>query len=53
MPGNPDGMCIDTKGFLWVATFNGGVLIHVDPSNGKLLKTIKLPAKQVSQITLY
>ncbi|XP_044738811.1 regucalcin-like [Chrysoperla carnea] len=48
VPGNPDGMCIDTKGLLWVATFDGGVLIHVDPSNGKLLKTIKLPAKQIT-----
>ncbi|XP_044738266.1 regucalcin-like isoform X2 [Chrysoperla carnea] len=48
LPGFPDGMCIDTEGFLWVALFNGGRVIRVDPTNGKLVKTIKLPAEQIT-----
>ena len=31
----PDGMCIDTKGKLWVACFNGSQVARFDPTTGK------------------
>lgn len=48
IPGVPDGMTIDTDGNLWVAVFDGGCLLHINPNTSQLLKTIKFPAKQVS-----
>uniref|UniRef100_A0A7N5JQI6 Regucalcin n=1 Tax=Ailuropoda melanoleuca TaxID=9646 RepID=A0A7N5JQI6_AILME len=39
----PDGMCIDTEGKLWVACYNGGRVIRLDPETGKRLQTVKLP----------
>lgn len=44
----PDGMTIDTEGFLYVATFNGSAVVKVDPSNGKIVMEIKLPAEQIT-----
>ena len=32
--GVPDGMCIDTDGKLWVAMFNTGQVLQVDPNTG-------------------
>lgn len=40
-------MTIDTDGNLWVAVFDGGRVLHVDPRTSKLLATIEIPAKQV------
>lgn len=34
--GLPDGMTIDAKGHLWVACYNGGRLINIDPAVGEL-----------------
>ncbi|XP_017785355.1 PREDICTED: uncharacterized protein LOC108568659 [Nicrophorus vespilloides] len=49
--GFPDGMTIDSDGNLWVAIFNGFQLIQIDPSKPEtLLKSIKLPAKQVTSV---
>lgn len=31
----PDGMCIDTEGKLWVACYDGGRVIRLDPETGK------------------
>ncbi|XP_059321968.1 regucalcin [Ammospiza nelsoni] len=39
----PDGMCIDTEGKLWVACYDGGRVIRLDPETGKRLQTVKLP----------
>uniref|UniRef100_A0A8C6BGN5 Regucalcin n=1 Tax=Monodon monoceros TaxID=40151 RepID=A0A8C6BGN5_MONMO len=39
----PDGMCIDVEGKLWVACYNGGRVIRLDPETGKRLQTVKLP----------
>ncbi|XP_059993884.1 regucalcin [Lagenorhynchus albirostris] len=39
----PDGMCIDVEGKLWVACYNGGRVIRLDPETGKRLRTVKLP----------
>uniref|UniRef100_A0A4W5JL16 Regucalcin n=1 Tax=Hucho hucho TaxID=62062 RepID=A0A4W5JL16_9TELE len=32
--GIPDGMCIDADGKLWVACYNGGRVIQIDPQTG-------------------
>ncbi|XP_059534877.1 regucalcin isoform X1 [Myotis daubentonii] len=39
----PDGMCVDAEGKLWVACYNGGRVIRLDPETGKRLQTVKLP----------
>lgn len=32
----PDGMCIDAEGKLWVACYNGGRVIRLDPETGRV-----------------
>lgn len=32
--GLPDGMAVDVKGRLWVACYNGGRVINIDPAVG-------------------
>ncbi|NXU80919.1 RGN protein, partial [Oreotrochilus melanogaster] len=44
----PDGMCIDTEGKLWVACYDGGRVIRLDPETGKRLQTVKLPADKTT-----
>ncbi|OWK60833.1 Regucalcin [Lonchura striata] len=36
----PDGMCIDTEGKLWVACYDGGRVIRLDPETGKSLQNM-------------
>ena len=31
----PDGMCIDVEWKLWVACYNGGRVIRLDPETGR------------------
>ncbi|XP_055963324.1 regucalcin isoform X1 [Sorex fumeus] len=44
----PDGMCIDIEGKLWVACYNGGRVIRLDPETGKRLQTVKLPVDKTT-----
>ncbi|XP_054829566.1 regucalcin-like [Eublepharis macularius] len=44
----PDGMSIDTEGKLWVACYNGGRVIRIDPETGKRIQIVKLPANQTT-----
>ncbi|XP_031451902.1 regucalcin [Phasianus colchicus] len=44
----PDGMCIDTEGKLWVACYNGGRVIRLDPETGKRIQTVKLPVDKTT-----
>lgn len=46
----PDGMTIDEEGKLWVACFEGGQVLRIDPDTGKLLYTLKIPAPQVTSV---
>jgi sugar lactone lactonase YvrE len=46
--GWPDGMTSDSRGMLWVAMWGGACLTCWDPSNGRLLEEIPVPALQVS-----
>ncbi|XP_078683907.1 regucalcin-like [Branchiostoma floridae x Branchiostoma belcheri] len=46
--GIPDGMCIDTEGKLWVAMFNTGQVIQVDPNTGTQLRSVKFAAPRTT-----
>lgn len=46
--GLPDGMTLDAEGRLWVACYNGGRVIHIDPSTGVRLQTISLPVTKIT-----
>ncbi|KAM7349959.1 regucalcin isoform 3-T5 [Cochliomyia hominivorax] len=46
----PDGMTLDTKGNLYVATFNGHTVYKIDPSTGKILLEIKMPCLHVTSV---
>ena len=41
--GFPDGMTIDAEGHLWVALWNGGRVLRVDPAAGAISDEIVLP----------
>lgn len=44
----PDGQCIDSEGKLWVACYNGGRVLRIDPETGKRLQTVKLPVSKTT-----
>lgn len=46
--GWPDGMTIDEKGNLWIALWGGFAVGCWNPETGKLVRTIKVPAKNVT-----
>ncbi|XP_075228149.1 uncharacterized protein LOC142328329 [Lycorma delicatula] len=48
IPGLPDGMTIDSEGKLYVANFNGSQILKIDPTTGKLITKIELPALQIT-----
>lgn len=45
--GQPDGMCVDDEGCLWVALWGGGQVCRYTP-NGEKLAAVVVPAPQVS-----
>ena len=48
----PDGMTIDTEGFLWIALFNASKVIRIDPETGETAFEVIVPnAKQVTSCT--
>ncbi|CAG5002694.1 unnamed protein product [Parnassius apollo] len=49
--GIPDGMTIDTDGNLWVAIFDGGCVLKIDPKLGTISQKIQIPAKQITSVT--
>jgi sugar lactone lactonase YvrE len=46
--GHPDGMTIDAEGNLWIALWGGFSVTCWSPETGELLKTINVPAKNVT-----
>ncbi len=48
--GLPDGMTVDKDGYLWVAKWFGGKIDRYTPE-GELVKTIELPAAQITSLT--
>ena len=45
--GFPDGMTVDSEGFIWQAMWGGGCVIRIDP-DGKEERRVKFPATQTS-----
>ena len=48
LTGNPDGMCMDCEGKLWIACFNGGCVVRFDPVTGKKLAQVDVPSRQIT-----
>lgn len=46
--GSPDGMTIDAEGNLWIALWGGSAVGCWNPETGKLIRKIKVPAKNVT-----
>ena len=46
--GFPDGMTIDAEGNVWVALWGGSAVSCWNPETGELLRTIEIPAKNVT-----
>ncbi|KAM3857172.1 regucalcin [Diretmus argenteus] len=46
--GIPDGMSVDVDGRLWVACYNGGRVINIDPVTGVRLQTVSLPVMKTT-----
>ncbi|KAF7658825.1 hypothetical protein LDENG_00007190 [Lucifuga dentata] len=46
--GLPDGMTVDADGRLWVACYNGGRVINIDPITGVRLRTVSLPVMKTT-----
>lgn len=46
--GLPDGMTVDAEGRLWVACYNGGRVINIDPATGVRLQTVSLPVTKTT-----
>jgi sugar lactone lactonase YvrE len=47
--GVPDGLAVDSEGFLWSAQWYGGCVVRYDP-DGKVERTVATPAKQTSSV---
>ena len=46
--GLPDGMCVDSQGKLWIASFDGGCVTRWDPDTGERLMHIPIPARRIT-----
>lgn len=49
--GTPDGMTIDAEGKLWVAMWDGAQVCRFDPSSGRMIEAISVPATRVTSCT--
>ena len=47
--GKPDGLCVDSMGFVWVACWDGSCIIRFK-KNGKIDKIIKLPISRPTSV---
>jgi D-xylonolactonase len=47
--GLPDGLTVDSQGFVWTALWYGGAVVRLDPE-GAVERRISLPALQVSSV---
>lgn len=47
--GIPDGLAVDSEGFVWSAQWYGACVVRYDP-DGKLERRLSLPAKQTSSL---
>ncbi len=49
--GFPDGMTIDTEGCLWIALWDGGRVVRVDPSKGRIVQEVAMPVSRPTSCT--
>jgi gluconolactonase len=47
--GGPDGLAVDSEGFVWVADYMGGGVVRFDP-DGTLERKVEAPAKAVTSL---
>ena len=48
--GVPDGMTVDSEGYVWSARWDGGCLVRYSPEGEEVLR-IEFPARRVSSVT--
>jgi D-xylonolactonase len=48
--GLPDGLSVDSEGYVWCAQWYGSSIVRYDP-DGKVERRLEFPAKQVSSLT--
>ncbi len=46
--GVPDGMRMDSEGFIWSARWGGNGVFRYDPTDGKLVQKVEIPAPKVT-----
>lgn len=46
--GLPDGMTIDEEDHLWIALFDGGKVVRINPEMGKIVYEVILPVPKVT-----
>ena len=49
-PGAPDGMCVDSEGYIWTARWGGNGLLRHSPVDGSIVQKIEIPAHRVSSV---
>ena len=48
LEGSPDGMTIDSEGMLWVAMCHGGLVVRINPDDGKVIQQVELPCVETT-----
>ncbi|WP_221290710.1 SMP-30/gluconolactonase/LRE family protein [Stygiolobus caldivivus] len=48
--GVPDGMTVDSEGYLWVALYGGGRVLRISPK-GEIVGEIRVPASHTTSVT--
>ncbi|MPT50962.1 Sugar lactone lactonase YvrE [Delftia tsuruhatensis] len=49
--GRPDGACVDTRGHYWVAMYEGGCVLRLDPQ-GEVVQRIETPVRCPTMVCL-
>ncbi|WP_330631931.1 SMP-30/gluconolactonase/LRE family protein [Halocatena halophila] len=49
--GKPDGLTVDSEGYVWSARWNGGSIVRHHPDDGRVVDRVAIPARKVSCLT--